>query len=54
METVHVTWIMLNIVLIVYYLLISNKLDRIEKKLNNIQKQLATQTNAKNDALDVR
>lgn len=54
METVHVAWITLTIVLMVYYLAISNKLDRIEKKLNNIKEQLATQTNAKNDALDVR
>ena len=29
------------------------RLDRIEEKLNNIQEQLITQTNAKNDALDV-
>ena len=54
MESVHVVGIMVTILIMVYHLVISNKLDRIEEKLNNIQNQLITQTNEKNDALDVR
>ena len=54
MESVHVVGIMVTILIVVYHIVLSNKLDRIEEKLNNIQKQLTTQTNAKNDALNER
>ena len=54
MESVLVVWIMVTVLIMVYYLVISNKLDKIEEKLNNIQNQLITQTNAKNNTLDVR
>lgn len=54
MESVHVVGITVTILISVYYIVVSNQLDRIEEKLNNIQKQLTTQTNTKNDALDVR
>lgn len=54
MESVHVVGITITILIVVYHLVLCNKLDRIEEKLDNIQKQLTTQTNAKNNALDVR
>lgn len=46
MESVHVVGIVLMILIIVYYFVLSNQLDRIEKKLSDIQKQFTTQTNA--------
>ena len=46
MESVHVVGIMLTIMIVIYYIVLSNQLDRIEEKLKNIQKQLTTQTNA--------
>lgn len=46
MEAVHVVGISVTILIVVYHLVLTNQLDRIEEKLKKIQEQLTTQTNA--------